>query len=240
MRPKLRPHYLRSVLLIGLLALFASCKSTQPVDPGIPVQDFEDFDEFDEFEEFDVEEVDEVFDPLSGFNRLMFQFNDKVYVWIWDPVSRGWRFVVPQGVRVAIDRAYKNATTPIRFANGLLQLKFKKAGSELGRFVVNTTVGLLGLFDPADAWLGWGAPSSEDFGQTLGYYGVGEGFPLVIPFLGPSNVRDGIGFLADGAIGTAVYDLTVLEGVAIYAANQVNRTSLNIGVVDVAPSERIS
>ena len=225
----LRPAAIFPALCAALLALLAGCQSAGGLAQDDAPQETDEFEGFDEFDEFEVEEIEEVFDPLSGYNRLMFKFNDKLYLWVWDPVARGYRWVLPEPARVALDRAYKNITTPIRFANCVFQLKVKKAGTELGRLVVNSTLGILGLFDPAEAWFGWQAPSPEDLGQTLGSYGVGIGFPVVLPFLGPSNVRDGFGFLGDSFLGTAVYDLTAWEGVAVYTGKEINYTSLHIG-----------
>lgn len=194
-------------------------------------QSEEDAEEFDEFgDEFgDEVEDDEVFDPLSGFNRGIYHFNDKFYFWVWRPAAKGYRFIVPEPVRVAIDRAHKNFRTPIRFANSLFQLKFKKAGSELGRLIVNSTIGIGGLFDPADAFFDWRPPGPEDFGQTLAYYGVGDGFPIVLPFLGPSNLRDGLGMIPDSFSHPIVYFVPVWVTVSIVADDKFNYSSLHLG-----------
>ena len=218
-----------SILLIAILALFSSCASTAHSWQDESDDEFADFDGFDEFEDFGDAELVEVYDPMSGFNRVMFAFNDKVYIWVWNPIAKSWRFIVPQPARVALDRAYKNILTPPRLINALFQLKFEKAGTELGRLLVNSTLGIGGLFDPADAWFGWRAPSPEDFGQTLGSYGVGTGFPLVLPFLGPSNLRDGIGLIPDGLMSPVYYFTETPEGIAIWAGNALNYTSLHIG-----------
>jgi len=194
--------------------------------------DFQEDDFDDDFGEFDegegTVEVIAVNDPLSGFNRAMFVFNDKLYVWVLDPVARVWRFLAPQSARVAIGRFFTNATTPVRFLNDLFQLELGKAGLELGRFLVNTTLGIGGLFDPADSWLGWEAPPPEDFGQTLGSYGVGPGFHLVLPFLGPSNLRDALSAFPD-AFAQPAYYLSTGTGLAANAGSQLNYVSLHLG-----------
>lgn len=152
-------------------------------------------DEFDnEFEEADKK----VFDPLEGYNRWMTSTNDKFYTYVFDPVSKGYAVIVPKPARIGVSNAFHNLKFPIRFANNLLQFKFDASMKELGRFMINSTVGVLGLFDVAK--LEGIKPQEEDFGQTLGYYGVGTGFHVVLPFLGPSNLRDVVGLSVDTAI----------------------------------------
>jgi len=154
--------------------------------------------EDDEFGDEFGDETAEVFDPLEGYNRVMTNINDKVYIYAFNPLSEGYAFIVPQPARKGISNAFHNLKFPIRFVNNLLQFKIDSSIKELGRFMINSTVGIAGLFDVAKA--GGIEPQEEDFGQTLGYYGVGSGFPIVLPFLGPSNLRDTIGFAADVAI----------------------------------------
>ncbi len=134
-------------------------------------------------------------DPLETVNRGVFWFNDKCYFYLLKPIAKGWR-IVPQPVRTGLGNMFANLSTPIHIANAMLQLKFDSVGSETLRLLVNTTIGLGGFFDPAaDLWKI--DEKKEDFGQTLGYYGVGEGFYLVLPFLGASDLRDGIGMIPD-------------------------------------------
>jgi phospholipid-binding lipoprotein MlaA len=117
---------------------------------------------------------------------------------------------------------------PVRFTNNLLQLKPKRAGSELVRFAVNSTVGVLGLGDPAAKRFDLQA-YPEDFGQTLGYYGVGGGFHLVLPLLGPSNLRDALGIVPDYYLDPASYLDTVNVELAVSSYDVVNQTSLHLG-----------
>ena len=150
----------------------------------------EDVDDFeDDFEDEFSDSEEEIFDPLSGYNIVMTEFNDSFYIYIVDPVARGYRWVLPSLARRGIKNFFHNILFPIRFINNTLQLKGKNAGEELLRFSINSTIGLFGLWDPAKEWFGLEA-HDEDFGQTLGYYGVGGGFHIVLPFLGPSNLRD--------------------------------------------------
>lgn len=159
------------------------------------VQDEDDFeDEFsDEFQESDGKEI---YDPFGSYNRSMTDFNDYMYINILNPVASGYSYVIPEPARKGVGNMFENIFFPIRFVNNILQLKFMNALEETGRFVVNSTFGLLGLFDPAKTQLEW-QPHKEDFGQTLGYWGVAPGPHVVLPFLGPSNVRDAIAKIPD-------------------------------------------
>ena len=141
----------------------------------------------------------EVFDPLSGYNRLMTNFNDKFYLNVLNPVSKSYAFVVPETARIGIDNFFNNLMFPVRFTNNLLQLKFQNSTEELGRFLVNTIWGLAGFMDVAKSELQW-KEHKEDFGQTLGFYGVGDAIPVVLPLIGPSNLRDIVGLGADSYV----------------------------------------
>ena len=152
-------------------------------------EDFED-EEFDDGFEDEFENAEEeIFDPLSGYNSVMTEFNDGFYVFVLDPVARGYRWIMPDPARRGVKNFFHNLLFPIRFVNNALQLKPINAGEEMFRFIINSTVGIFGIWDPAKEWFGLEA-HEEDFGQTLGYYGVGGGFHIVLPFLGPSNLRD--------------------------------------------------
>lgn len=144
----------------------------------------------------DEDEVLEVYDPWESFNRGMFLFNDKAYFWVMKPVAKGWRWLAPEPLRLGIRNFFSNLRAPIRFINAALQGKFRVAGDEITRFAVNSTLGIGGLYDPAKAH--WDIEMQiEDTGQTLAHYGVGPGPYLVLPFLGPSNVRDALGLFPD-------------------------------------------
>lgn len=144
-----------------------------------------------------------VADPIEPFNRAMFWVNDKLYFYLFKPIARGYR-VVPEPARQSVSNFFSNLGTPVRFVNSVLQLKFQDAGTELGRLVVNSTVGIGGLFDPAEKWFDL-ERKQEDFGQTLGHYGVGSGFYIVWPILGPSNARDTVGMAADFFMDPLLY-----------------------------------
>jgi phospholipid-binding lipoprotein MlaA len=165
-----------------------------------------------------------VYDPLEKINRGIFWFNDKVYFYALKPVARVFR-KVPEPVRVSIANFFSNLTAPIRFASSLAQAEINKAGTEMSRFFINTTVGIGGLFDPARKYAGL-REQDEDFGQTLGVYGFGPGPYLVIPFLGPSNVRDGIGDLLDYPFNPLSH-LETEEYWGARAVDTINFTSLD-------------
>jgi phospholipid-binding lipoprotein MlaA len=134
-------------------------------------------------------------DPWEGLNRKIFWFNEQVDRYVLEPAAKGWDFVVPDRAERSVSNFFSNVRFPIVAGNDLLQGKLEDAGRETGRFVVNTTVGLAGFFDPATS-LGL-ERREEDFGQTLGWWGVPAGPYLVLPLLGPSNVRDTIGLAGD-------------------------------------------
>jgi phospholipid-binding lipoprotein MlaA len=127
-------------------------------------------------------------DPLAPFNEKMFWFNLKLDKYVLHPVASGYAFVnfIP------------------RVANNLFQLKMANAGGEVARFGINTTLGVGGLFDVADSWFGL-KQHNDDFGLTLGHYGVGTGAYIVWPFIGPSTVRDTVGYAADSAMWPLPY-----------------------------------
>jgi len=136
-------------------------------------------------------------DPLESFNSAMLTFNLKVDDWVLHPTASGYAKVIPQGGREAVGRFFDNVNFIPRFANNAFQLRLPEAGTELARFGINTTVGVLGFFDPADKWFGLKA-HPDDFGLTLRYYGVPTGPYLMLPLFGPSTIGDTVGMVADG------------------------------------------
>jgi phospholipid-binding lipoprotein MlaA len=185
------------ISLVPMMGFYAFAQENPPASPeAVPEAevaaetDTEEDDGFDdEFEEEFGSSGEEVFDPLSGYNGVMTEFNDGFYVYFVDPVARGYRWVLPYAARRGVKNFFHNLLFPLRFVNNALQLKIKNAGEEFLRFSINSTIGIFGIWDPAKEWFDLEA-HEEDFGQTLGFYGVGGGFHVVLPFLGPSNVRD--------------------------------------------------
>ena len=137
----------------------------------------------------------EVSDPLEKLNRGIFWVNDKLYTYLFKPIARAYRFV-PEPARESVDNFLFNIRMPIRLVNSLLQARFETAGIVVQRFAINTTVGVLGLFDPARNRFEM-QRINEDLGQTFGVWGLGPGWYIVLPVFGPSNVRDGIGIFLD-------------------------------------------
>jgi phospholipid-binding lipoprotein MlaA len=198
-----------------------------PAEGAAPQEEAAAPDDADVYDEDLGDDGEVISDPLEPINRAMFAFNDKLYFYVLKPTARAYR-VLPQGLRVSVSNFFSNLGAPIRMVNSLFQFKLLDAGNELLRFGINTTAGVAGLFDPARRYLGL-REKDEDFGQTLGNYGVGSGPYLVLPVLGPSSVRDGLGRLVDGYYFdpvTNVPDDTV-DVVALKAWDTVNFLSLD-------------
>jgi phospholipid-binding lipoprotein MlaA len=136
-------------------------------------------------------------DPWEGMNRPVFGFNEGVDRWALEPVARGWDWLLPEFAETGLRNFFDNLGMPIVFVNDVLQVKPLAAGQDVARFGVNTTVGVVGLFDVASRI---GLPENdEDFGQTLGRWGVPPGPYWVLPLLGPSSPRDAVGRVGDYA-----------------------------------------
>jgi phospholipid-binding lipoprotein MlaA len=137
-------------------------------------------------------------DPWEGFNRAMFSFNDTLDRYALKPAAQGYKAITPDLVETGVSNFFGNLSDIGSMVNNLLQLKGNAAGQDLGRVIFNSTVGLGGVIDIATPM---GLPEhNEDFGQTLGYWGVDTGPYLVLPLLGPSNIRDGIGRIPDSMV----------------------------------------
>jgi len=170
-----------------------------------------------------------VSDPLEPLNRAFFHFNDKLYFWVLKPVSRGYSAVVPQPARRGVKNVFSNIATPVRLVNCVLQAEFEGAWVEIERFAINTTVGVAGLGDPARNW--WSIQKREgDLGQTLGRYGLGPSIYINWPIIGPSCVRDTVGYVGDLFLDPVNYLVPKFEyNVGVKSYDTVNGTSLRIG-----------
>jgi phospholipid-binding lipoprotein MlaA len=135
-------------------------------------------------------------DPLEGINRGIYKFNDVADNAVIKPIAKAYKAVAPSPIRIGINNFFNNLGSLTTVLNDLLQLKFANAFTDTGRFVINSTFGIAGLVDVAG--MDKIPLHKEDFGQTLGYWGVGNGAYLVLPFLGPSSVRDTTGLVFDG------------------------------------------
>lgn len=167
-------------------------------------------------------------DPLRPLNRVFFTVNDRLYFWVLEPVADRYARIAPEAVRVAVSRFFDNLGFPARAVSNSFQGKFARTGHECARFVVNTTVGILGFRDPAETWLEI-EPAPEDFGQTLAVYGVGEGFPVVLPILGPANVRDMVGMVVDYFLDPISYLDSFRLRMALRGSDRLNQVSLHLG-----------
>jgi phospholipid-binding lipoprotein MlaA len=166
------------------------------------------------------------FDPLEKVNRPIFWFNDQLDVFLLEPIAKGWDFVVPNRAQGAISDAFDNARFPIDFTNELLQGKPANAGKTLGRFLLNSTLGVGGLFDVAKAA---GLPGrQEDFGQTLGVWGIRNGPYLVLPVLGPSTFRDACGRAVDSPMRVWPFFVGTIPSIGITSTEVVNWRAQNI------------
>ena len=175
------------------------------------------------------ESIEGIADPLEPINRVFFHFNDKLYFWVLKPMASGYKAVVPEPARIGVKNFFSNLAFPVRFVNCVLQGKFEGAGYEVGRVLTNSTMGLAGFFDVAEKHFNM-KEYDEDLGQTLGSYGLGHGFFIYWPFLGPSSLRDSIGDAGDAFLDPIYYaDLKTKYELAIKAYEKVNDVSLVLG-----------
>lgn len=144
--------------------------------------------------------VVEIADPLEKLNRGTFWVNDKLYLILVRPLSKGYVKVLPKPVRKGIDNAFVNVRYPVRLINSALQGKFKNAGLETEKFLLNTVAGIGGIFKVSDKFESLAALPEQDTGKTFAVWGMGHGAYVVLPFYGPSSIRDGFGLAGDYAM----------------------------------------
>ena len=168
-------------------------------------------------------------DPLEPFNRAMYHFNDKLYFWMLKPVAQGYSKVVPEPARVSVKNFFANLGFPIRFLSCLLQADFSGAATEFGRFGINTIWGIGGLMDPAASKELDLRKQDTDLGLTLASYGVGHGFYIVWPVLGPSSPRDSINIVGESFLYPVSYITPWYAWLGVRSYQEVNSTSLKIG-----------
>ena len=195
----MNPMFQNLVLFLGLsLCLTTTSLADDPTSDGSGLSFGNDILD----EEWDEAETDYP-DPFESSNRSIFSFNRQVDKWVLDPVTKAYRYAVPKSVRVALSRVFINLGSTATLVNDVLQLEWIDASVTTTRLVVNTTVGIGGLFDVA-AKIGLEGHNS-DFGQTLALAAVPSGPYIVIPLLGPGTVRDGLGTLIDGFFQPTYY-----------------------------------
>jgi len=202
---------------------------------GDESSDYLESDPFTDEYESDLDYMD-ISDPLEPINRIFFHFNDKLYFWFLKPVASGYKAVVPRPARKGVKNFFSNLAFPIRFVNCILQAKFDGAGYEVGRFLTNSILGLGGFFDVAEKQFNMKA-YDEDLGQTLGAYGLGNGFYINWPVLGPSTFRDTIGDVGDYFLDPVYHaDLDTIYDISIRGYEKVNDTSLDSDYEDLKKS----
>jgi phospholipid-binding lipoprotein MlaA len=169
-------------------------------------------------------------DPLEPMNRPIFRFNDTLDLHVLEPVARGWDRITPRAIPVHFAQLFDNLRTPGWAVNDLLQGDVQQSGVEWSRFLLNSTAGVAGLFDPASHYLGLES-RVEDFGQTLGVWGTPPGAYLMLPVLGPSGVRELIALPVDFALDPVSW-LPWGYRLGINAAEQINARSLRLEEIE--------
>ncbi|MHB1291286.1 MAG: MlaA family lipoprotein [Sulfuricella sp.] len=178
-------------------------------------------------------------DPLEPLNRGIYKFNDAVDKAVLKPVATGYQEVMPDPVRTAVGNFFSNLDDVLVLLNDLLQFKLDQAASDFSRLVWNTSVGIAGLIDVATSM---DLPKhNEDFGQTLGYWGVGNGPYLMLPFFGPSTLRETVGRVVDGHFDPLIQHTPVPERNSAFALSTVDTRSRRLDaekVLDEAAIDR--
>ena len=191
------PGYLSLIVgIVGILLVLSGCASTEEI---MRTND----------------------DPLESYNRTMFTINDKIDKAILKPVAQGYQFILPELVNTSVSNFFSNLGEIIVIVNDTLQLKVNQAVMDTSRLTFNTTFGVLGLFDFAGTYMDL-PKHDEDFAQTLGYWGIGEGYYLVLPLLGPSTTRDVWGVPVDMYMSPVTYVSPTRDRILVQALNVVD------------------
>ncbi|MFB3145486.1 MAG: VacJ family lipoprotein [Nitrospirales bacterium] len=167
-------------------------------------------------------------DPWESFNSEMFQFNYNMDRHLLKPAAKGYNAIIPPDVQGSIANVFHNMGFISRFLNSLFQGKYGRAGIETKRFLINSTIGVAGLFDVAKYVFDTEAPPAEDAGQTLAVYGFESGPFLVLPFMRPFTVRDAVGYAGDIVMNPLNWVIPFLPNLGINAENKMNERSLNL------------
>ena len=224
-----------SVLWTFLFILTACLCKTSVWAESLSVSGGQSNEAINEDEEFEpIEEESEtafVKDPIQSYNRAIFAFNDKAYYYVFRPAYKGYSAVLPEKARLSVGKFFSNIKMPIRLFNCLFQGKFKGAGIEASRFIINSTVGIVGFFDPAKSKFHLEA-QDEDTGQTLGKYRVGPEYFVMWPFLGPSTMHDTMGYVGDVALNPLTlisFFVGPLVNAGVNTYDSINEISLGAG-----------
>jgi len=190
------------IILLSLLWLAGCSTVPEQKEPEVPAMH-----PVEEVAKPGVKSVVDIYDPWAPMNRRIYNFNTQFDRYIFVPVVRGYEFIMPTIAQEGVSNFFSNLGEITNFINSVLQLKPEAAFTAASRFVWNTTIGVFGLWDPA-SHMGL-AQWDEDFGQTLGHWGVGDGPYIVLPFFGPSNLRDTTGLVTDSLIVSAIDPLNL-------------------------------
>lgn len=184
-------------------------------------------------ESYEEQAAVEVSDPIEPFNRAMFTVNDKVFIWVINPVATGYSKVLPSDIRGCIGNFFYNLGEPVRSVNCLLQGRFRDSSLVVSRFFINTIGGVFGLADAASETFEI-AKVKASFGQTFGVWGIGDGFYMVVPLLGPSTLRDFSGDVVETLATTSYYPWNddIVTSATVFSIQEVNFISLHLGVYE--------
>ena len=208
----------------------SAAKEKTPAKPADGINDeYKDDENSDYANDAFKEERVAIADPIQPFNRAMYQFNDKLYFWLLKPAASGYKAVVPEPARIGVRNFFSNLGFPARFISCLFQTDFSGAATELGRFTINTLWGVGGLLDPSSDGEIDLQKQDTDLAQTLAVYGLGHGFYIVWPVLGPSSLRDSVLIGSDVFLYPVSYVNPWYASVGIQSFDIINSTSLKIG-----------
>jgi phospholipid-binding lipoprotein MlaA len=199
--------------------------TTKPLD-----EEYTEDESLDEYADNTTKETRvEIADPLESVNRVTHEFNDKLYFWAVKPVAQGYKAVVPEPARISVENFFSNLGFPTRFLSCLLQADFSGATTEAGRFTINTIWGIGGLLDPSSGKELNLKEQDTDLGQTLGVWGVGQGFYIVWPVFGPSTPRDTVSIAGNYFLDPVSYVNPWSARLGVNVLDKVNSASLRIG-----------
>lgn len=231
------------ILTLVLIITFTACSNKQ----NIVKEELANESSFEEsFEDEFASEDEDLKDVLESYNKAITSFNDGFYTHALSPISTTYSNIVHEDIRVGISNVFRNLLFPIRVVNNLLQVKFLNAFEETERFLINSTIGFLGIFDIAKTSFDIEA-HNEDFGQTLGFYGIQAGPHIVLPFFGPSNLRDSLSFFADSYLSPISSSSAInykipndlVQSFAYTSVDTINNTSLTLGQYELLKEDSI-
>ena len=177
---------------------------------------------------FDTEDSEPIYDPWEPFNATIFEFNHRADIYLLRPAAAVYNIVLPPDVQNSFGNVFYNTGFVARFFNNVLQGKFSESGRETQRFLLNSTLGVGGLFDVATHMFGIEAPPTEDTDQTLAVYGIPSGPYLIVPFLPPLTVRGAVGFVSDTVLDPVNYFVPMLPNLGLNAVERINDRSRTV------------